>query len=239
YGMYIAASDNYDHDQSTTQSLGSTHILNRLTDRIVAEYTGRPLTAPKYYENERRLLLYYNALCNYENNLKGLHAYFEKMHSTHQLCDTPPNIIDKLDDKSLMNRGKGTPGTLPIKNWGFELILTWLLTPVVPGSNILNLHKIRSEPLLQELIYHSTKDGNFDRVDALVYLMIYRDQVTNIIPKYDKRGTEIDPFFANHPLFKENMKQEVQNDPFTSIKDAAGVKPKEPQSILDYIPRND
>jgi hypothetical protein len=211
--------------------------MNRLTERIVAEYTGRPQTAQMYYETERRLLLYYNALCNYENNLKGLHAYFEKMHSTHMLCDTPPNIIDKLDDKSLMNRGKGTPGTTPIKNWGCELILTWLLAPIVPGSNIMNLHKIRSEPLLQELIYHS-KEGNFDRVDALIYLMIYKDQVTNIITTYDKPQNEIDPFFANHPLFKENILKEVVNDPFKSIKDASRIKSKEPQSILDYIPRN-
>jgi hypothetical protein len=237
HGIYIASSDNYDHDQSTTQSLGSTLVMNRLTERIVAEYTGRPQTAQMYYETERRLLLYYNALCNYENNLKGLHAYFEKMHSTHMLCDTPPNIIDKLDDKSLMNRGKGTPGTTPIKNWGCELILTWLLAPIVPGSNIMNLHKIRSEPLLQELIYHS-KEGNFDRVDALIYLMIYKDQVTNIITTYDKPQNEIDPFFANHPLFKENILKEVVNDPFKSIKDASRIKSKEPQSILDYIPRN-
>jgi len=237
HGIYIAGSDNYDHDQSTTQSLGSTFVMNRLTERIVAEYTGRPLTAPMYYERERRLLMYYNAMCNYENNLKGLYGYLEKMHSAHILCDTPPMIIDKLDDKTLMNRGKGTPGTLPIKRWGYELILTWLLTPISPDSNVLNLHKIRSQPLLQELIYHS-KEGNFDRVDALIYLLIYKEQLSNIIPLYDKQGETLDPFFANNPLFKENIKTEPANDPFKSIKDAAGMTTKVPQSILDHIPRN-
>ena len=236
HGIYIAGNDNYDHDQSTTQSLGSTFIMNRLTERIVAEYTGRPLTAPMYYETERRLLTYYNAICNYENNLKGLHGYMEKVHAAHLLCDTPPIIIDKLDDKSLMNRGKGTPGTAPIKKWGLELILTWLLTPVVPGSELLNMHKIRGEALLSELIYHS-KDGNFDRVDALIYLLIYKEQLTNIIINYDKKKTELDPFFADNPLFKENMKQTVP-DPFKSIMEASGMV-KKPTSILDYLPKND
>ena len=236
YGVYIAGSDNYDHDQSTTQSLGSTFIMNRLTERIVAEYTGRPLTAPMYYEKERRLLLYYNAICNYENNLKGLHSYFEKMHCTYLLCDTPPIILDKLDDKSLMGRGKGTPGTAPLKKWGCELILNWLLTPVAPESQALNLHKIRGEALLQELIYHS-KDGNFDRVDALIYLLIYKEQLTNIIPQYDKRRGVVDPFFSEHPLFKENIKPE-RIDPFEDIKIKSGQAPKVPESILDYIPKS-
>ena len=235
YGVYIGGSDNYDHDQSTTQSLGSTFIMNRITDRIVAEYTGRPRVAPMYYERERRLLLYYNAMCNYENNLKGFHSYLEKMHCTHVLCDTPANIVDKLDDKSLMNRGKGTPGTTPIKRWGHELILTWLLTPAVPGSNILNLHKIRSEPLLQELIYHS-KDGNFDRVDDLLYLLIYKDKLTNFVVRYDRNVNELDPFFADNPLFKENIQRPVE-DPFKSIKQSSGVGAKEPTSIMDYIPK--
>jgi hypothetical protein len=219
------------------QSLGSTFIMNRLTERIVAEYTGRPLVASQYYETQRRLLKYYNAICNYENNLKGLYGYLEKMHDTYLLCDTPRVIVDKLEDRSLLNRGKGTPGTAPIKRWGYELILEWLLTPVEPGSDVLNLHKIRSEPLLQELIYHNPKEGNFDRVDALIYLLIFKEQVTNIKAVYDKPIDAIDPFFANNPLFKENMPSQAP-DPFKSIKESSGMTKRVPTSILDYIPKN-
>jgi hypothetical protein len=39
---YIGGIDPYDKDASTTNSLGSFFILDRLTDRIVLEYTGRP-----------------------------------------------------------------------------------------------------------------------------------------------------------------------------------------------------
>jgi len=44
---------------------------------IVAEYTGRPATAEDYYENVRKLLLYYNARLLYENQWKGLATYFK------------------------------------------------------------------------------------------------------------------------------------------------------------------
>ena len=215
-GRYIAGCDPYDDDESTTNSLGSLFVFDVITDRIVAEYTGRPNTANEYYENVRRLLLYYNARCNYENNWKGLFTYLNNRHFSYILCDTPKIVHDKIFDKSLLNRGKGTPATEPIKKWGRELLLIWLTTPVAPGSEILNLHKIRSIPLLQELIYWH-KDGNFDRVDALVMLMILKEDVMNIIPEGETPQATYSPFFSRMEMFKEKMKKE--DDPFERIKE--------------------
>jgi len=214
YGIYLAGNDTYDHDESTTDSLGSTFILNKLTERIVAEYTGRPKTANQYYENVRRLLLYYNAKCNYENNWKGLFTYLNGRHHAHLLCDTPKIVHDKIYDKSLLNRGAGTPGTLPIQKWGRELILIWLTTLVAPGSERLNLHTIRSVPLLQELIYWH-KLGNFDRVDAIQMLMILKEDVQNIIPEEEAAQQMVSPFFQRMEMFKE--KYRTTNDPFAVI----------------------
>jgi len=215
YGIYIAGNDPYDHDESTTDSLGSTFIFNRLTQRIVAEYTGRPATANEYYENVRRLLIYYNARCNYENNLKGLFTYLNNRHSAHYLCDIPRLVADKIYDKSLLNRGKGTPGTEPIQKWGRELILIWLTTPVEKGSEILNLHKIRSIPLLQELIYWNSK-GNFDRISALQMLMILNEDMQHIqVDEEFKPHKLVSPFFARMEMFKEKLQE--KNDPFASI----------------------
>ena len=59
--------DPYDHDQSGTNSLGSVFVYKRFQnfenyyDLIVAEYTGRPSTAEEFYENVRKLAIYYNA----------------------------------------------------------------------------------------------------------------------------------------------------------------------------------
>ena len=94
YGRYISGIDPYDDDESTTSSLGSCFILDVFTDRIVAEYTGRPNTAVEFYENCRRLLMYYSAECNYENNKKGLFTYFDQKHSLHLLCETPKSLRD-------------------------------------------------------------------------------------------------------------------------------------------------
>jgi len=214
FGVYLAGNDPYDHDESTTDSLGSTFILNKLTGRIVAEYTGRPSTADRYYENTRRLLLYYNARCNYENNNKGLFTYFNNRHHAHLLCDTPKIVHDKIYDKGLLNRGKGTPGTLPIQKWGREQILIWLTTPVAPGSERLNLHTIRSIPLLQELIYWH-KDGNFDRVDALQMLMILKEDVQNHIPEEERTAELVSPFFQRMEMFQEKNRE--KSDPFAII----------------------
>ena len=85
YGMYLAGTDPYDHDDATTASLGSTLILNKLTNRVVAEYTGRPDTANEYYEKVRRLLHFFNAKCLYENERKGMYQYLEFKNQTHLL----------------------------------------------------------------------------------------------------------------------------------------------------------
>ena len=123
WGRYIAGCDPYDDDVSNTLSLGSVFILDLWTDDIVAEYTGRPMFADDFYENCRRLLLMYNAECNYENNKKGLFTYFDKHNCLYLLSDT----LDFLKDKDMAKISYGnkahpysqkvyTPNG--IKQWG-------------------------------------------------------------------------------------------------------------------------
>ena len=76
---YILGCDPYDDDESNTMSLGSVWVLDLWTDKIVAEYTGRPPFADDFFEKVRRLCLFYNGRMNYENNKKGLFAYFSRM----------------------------------------------------------------------------------------------------------------------------------------------------------------
>jgi len=164
-GVYIAGCDPYDHDESTTDSLGSVFVMNLLTDRIVAEYTGRPNTAEQYYETVRRLCIYYNAKCNYENNLKGMFSYFKNKTSLHYLAPQP-KILKDIVGNTTINRQYGTPGTTPVNKYARSLINSWLLTPNPINENIFNLQTIRSIPLLKELELWNP-DKNFDRVSAL------------------------------------------------------------------------
>ena len=89
---YIAGADPYDNDESTTTSLGSILILDLWTDRIVAEYTGRPPMADDYFETCRRMCIYYNARLNYE-----AHSYSQKVYTPNGLKTWKDiNIGDKL-----------------------------------------------------------------------------------------------------------------------------------------------
>jgi len=203
-GLYISGNDNYDHDQSTTDSLGSSFIMNRITERIVAEYTGRPPVASTFYRINRYLLMHYNAMQNFENNLQGLRNDARKFHAEHYLCDTPEIIKEKIEDRRVLSRGKGTPGTTAIIKYGLELILDWLMRVADMESGILNLHKIKSIPFLDELIYYNSK-GNFDRIMAMIYLLILHEDRYKHIPNIDyKPKKKIHSFFANNPLFKYN-----------------------------------
>lgn len=181
-GLYIGGCDPYDHDQSGTNSLGSTFIYKRFQnfeeyyDIIVAEYTGRPATAEDYYENVRKLLLYYNARLLYENERKGIFPYFTQRHCDYLLADQP-DIINDIIGSSKVQRRKGIHMTKQIRDYGEGLIKEWLNEEYTPGKK--NLTKILSEPLLEELI-KTNGVMNVDRVIALIMVMIYREQLHNL-----------------------------------------------------------
>jgi intein/homing endonuclease len=173
--------DPYDHDQSGTNSLGSTFIYKRhqdfesYSDMIVAEYTGRPATAEDYYENVRKLLMYYNARCMYENMNKGVFTYFVNKHCDYLLADQPDILNDVISGgKSTVARRKGCHMTKEIKLWGEGLIKEWLIEELAPG--VPRLSTILSEPFLEELISYNDR-GNFDRVMAYMQVMIYKEQL--------------------------------------------------------------
>lgn len=75
-GRYICSADPYDADCSNTMSLGSIFVMDLWTDMIVAEYTGRPTFAEDFYEICRKLCLFYNCRCMYEQNVMGMFSYF-------------------------------------------------------------------------------------------------------------------------------------------------------------------
>lgn len=184
---YIASHDPFDDDSVTDSvSLGSTFIFDLWTDDIVAEYTGRPEYADDSFEIARKLCLMYNARLNYENNKKGLFAYFSKMNSLYLLTD----VLDFLKDKDMIkgvlygNKAKGTIASAPINDYARTLIKDWLLKPITITQIIdgekqeVTVHKvstIRNRALLKELVLWNNQ-GNFDRVSSLGMLMLLRQE---------------------------------------------------------------
>lgn len=176
---YLQGTDTYDDDESNTNSLGSTIILDSFTDRIVAEYTGRRGTK-EFYEITRKLSIFYKATHNYEQNKKGLYGYYDTKQSTHLLCDTPESLKDVADItiSKVGNKRKGTHASTPVNAHGLRLILDWLIAPAYGeevDSEITNLHTIQCEGILRELM-NFNPGGNYDRVSALIMLMIIREE---------------------------------------------------------------
>lgn len=214
---YILGHDPVDNDSAETMSLSSTFVLDLWTDKIVAEYTGRQDYADENYEICRKLCMFYNGKVNYENNKKGLFAYFSRMNCTYLMTDT----LNFLKDKQMIkvtgygNSAKGTVATAAINSYALELIRRWLLIPTTIVRNIdgkeqevsiPNLFNIQSRALLQELISYNS-EGNFDRVSSLGMLMLLReDKVIMHQGNFSKAKEDVtdrhylgnDPFFSNN-----------------------------------------
>lgn len=178
YGLYIFAIDSFDDDASTTDSMGSMLVFNRLTQRIVAHYKGRPM-ANQFYENCRRLAKFYNARGVYERRNKGIYGYFLNTGSLHLLAEEPEILREKGISKAntLGNNSLGIAPSTSVNAYGRELALKWMSSLAYneePNSEITNLDKIRSIPLLKEIIAWNS-DGNFDDISALGLLMIYAE----------------------------------------------------------------
>jgi hypothetical protein len=203
YGIYIAGIDPYDDDQAdNSDSLGSCIIMNTLTNRIVAQYTARPQTAKEYYENVRRLLIYYNAIANYENNKKGLFGYFENKNCLYLLADTPKILKDSQllkTDYTTGNNAKGTPATKEVNKYGRELYKSYLYEQAFNKEDgITNTHTIVSKTILKETELWNI-DGNFDRVSAMMMLMILKeDRFKLVVSKEEERAESQDEFFERN-----------------------------------------
>ena len=216
FGLYIGGCDPYDHDDSFTNSLGSVFIFKRVkageawTDVIVAEYSGRPDTAEEYYENVRKLLVFYNARLLFENERKGIYPYFTNKHCDYLLADQPDKIISEVFKDSKVQRRKGCHMTKAIRAYGEGLILEWLLEEYEPGHP--NVERIYSEPLIEELIEN---DGvkNVDRVIALCMVMIYREELYQVkVSKSQEQNKQVELF--DMPLFGQQWfkNDSVQDD---------------------------
>ena len=206
HGRYIAGIDPIDADSGT--SLFSIQVMDLFTDRIVAEFSGRPRLAEEAYEISLRLLEFYNAVANYEKNLKGLFSYFDKKNALFRLCDTPQILKDMqmTKDMGYGNTSKGTMANAEVNKWGRKLQADWMNTSVEDEENPgkLKLHTLRGLAYIEECIKWNS-DGNFDRVSAGGMLFILREdrykRTQSAIANKDKQVETL----ANDKFFNRNF----------------------------------
>jgi len=218
YGLYIAGCDPYDQDKAeSTESLGSFFVYKRFVhngtsyDTIVAEYTGRPARSEDFYETCRRLCIYYNAKCLYENQLKGFKGYFEMKNSLHYLCEQPQIIKDIVKDSRVargygihMNRGSGS--ATGIKDQCEIYLRDWLYQERTgaDGEMLMNLHTIKSIPLLKELVAYD-REANTDRVIAFMLCILQSKEMhkLHLLDTTPQTILETESFFQRK-LFQKN-----------------------------------
>lgn len=216
-GRYILSLDPYYNDQADSVSLGSIHVLDLWTDTLAASYIGRPPMSDDLYELLRKMCIFYNGKCMYENNAKGCFAYFSKCHCLYLLAETPEYLRDKqlIKVQGIGNTAFGVRATVPIINYGFGLIKDWLMkttTRTIKNDNgeeteinLPNLYNIKDRELLKELILWNP-NGNYDSIMSLLQLMLYREEKMIIfngdVKKSDSNssGLENDDYFnRNYP----------------------------------------
>jgi hypothetical protein len=218
---YILSLDNVENDVAQSMSLGSILVLDLWTDRIVAEYTGRPMFADDLNEIARKMCLFYNGRIMVENNKKNTFSYFSRMNSLHLMADCPEYLKQKqiIKYSTFGNSSKGITGTPAIFNFAYTLIRDWLLKPITitkeeEGETIEytvpNLHFINNRALLKELVLFNP-DINVDRLKSLCQLMLYREEkmilyqnnISNAQNRDDDKDLSNDPFFKNNYDNKE------------------------------------
>lgn len=219
---YIAGIDPIDNDYIQTGSLGSIFVFDLWNDEIVAEYTGRPQLAEDFYEICRRLLIYYNAVGNYENNIKGLFGYFNNTSSLHLLCDTPSYLRDIEEQKQNLfgNRAKGSRATPGVNAEGLRLQKSWMLSKLEyineqdEEIKTIKLRRIKSLGYLEEL-YEFNADGNFDRVSAMGMVMILRQDRFKLTQSMS--GENSLPYVEEDSFIRDNYDIKINFDKYNEL----------------------
>ena len=207
-GRYIAGIDPYRYDTSSTDSVGSIFIFDRLTRRIVAEYTGRPESTEVFYETCRKLIIYYKASAMYEANITGMYSYFEKKKALHLLADTPYNLRDRNTWRPNTNTSKGIIMSKAVKERGLEYLKSWLDEDISEESEEKNLSRIRSIGLLRELIaWNPNPRANFDRISAMLMIVWY----DATLQEFNRMSIEQSPQKKKTSSYFDKYKQKRDN----------------------------
>lgn len=153
--------------------------------------------------------MFYNARLLFENERKGIYPYFTNKHCDYLLADQPDKVITEIIKNSNVSRRKGCHMTKQIRAYGEGLILEWMMEEYEPGH--LNIERIYSEPLIEELI-ENDGERNVDRVIALCMVMLYREELFQVKVSAAKEQNKQAELF-DLPLFGTSYwKEEESNE---------------------------
>ncbi len=200
-GKYIAGCDPIGGEgpkqDIQSDSVFSIIIYKRCTendldgDKIVAEYTGREDTFNDTFEHARKLLLYYNAFCLYENNCPNFKSYLENKNQLYLLCKTPKSLSNIAVGKETSTYGIRMTKQIAEISSGYAK--DKLLGKAPNGK--FNLQNIYSIGLLKEFLA-SSEGVNTDREVAYKLVCILLLQLERVKVEETKKQS-YDSFFFN------------------------------------------
>ncbi len=212
HDLYYIAVDPYAIDKSKDKkltkrdSLGAAYVFKRINnfskpyDLIVCEYVARPNMHDDFNKTLFNMAEYYNCKIVYENDRDGdIESYARVNKKLHRL-EVELTVYDSSDAprKQLGRRYGVSMSNLEVKKTAVSYLRDWLLSPRdkdINGVQELNLHKIYSIPLLEEIIKFDY-EGNFDRVSAMLVAMLYKKELLLKPPVQEvKKSIYEDSFF--------------------------------------------
>lgn len=215
--------DPVDQENGESASLFCVIVFDRMTNRIVAEYTGRKQFSDENYEIVRLLCFFYDARCLYENNIHGMYNYFKQFNCTYLLYDCPEWLkqTDKVKYNGVGVTMKGVRRTNPVKAVQMKLIHDWLLSS--EEMNVVDddgeekvvsqpmLYTIDSPALLEELIGYYDQ-ANVDRISALGMVMLIRESYKEmgVDTVHDDTEREANEFYSSAFFDKMYEKRKIR-----------------------------
>jgi hypothetical protein len=171
----------------------SNNTLEANGNEIVAWWVGRYDKPDDIHLQCVLAAKYFNAQVMFENNIIDFKNYCMRTGNYHILATTPKQIIEKAIKDPTLKYDVGIPMTTPLKEYALRLTQQWLLDEkkkykeqLLDGTEreitVRNLNTLKDDLLIEELIQYNSK-GNFDRVSALLLLMLWLEQDKELVIK--------------------------------------------------------
>jgi len=212
--LYYICVDPYAMDKDKNKalgkrdSLGAAYVMKRINnfskpyDLIVAEYVARPKFQDDFNRQLFLMAQYYNAKIVFENDRDGNILAYARTNKLLNWLEEELTVYDSNDQpRKKLGRNYGVSmSNLEVKKQSVQYFRDWLLSPREmneDGEFELNLHKIYSVPLLEEILKFSY-DGNMDRHSAMLVGMLYKKELL-LKPQVEQGSVSIfdDSFFVN------------------------------------------
>jgi len=213
FGLYIVGLDDYKHEQSDGDSVGSFTVykrewMDKWSLRVVATYAARPNPQTKFHRQGYYLIKAFNGLCFPENEDMNFKTYLDKKHETDVILMKGLDFASQFNLNNNGNRAFGWNPTTKNIAFGLGLLVNYTSEELTiidehgQEQSILGVQRINDVGILEE-IQNFTKDGNFDRLRSFMSALMYAHYLDTIfmVPKQPSVKAE-----ATKTLLKQKNK---------------------------------